>query len=39
MHEIFLDIEKANEIINNWNTFMQLHAYMYSLANNPMQYK
>jgi hypothetical protein len=39
MHEIFLNIEKANEILNNWNPYMQLHAYMDSLANNSMQYK
>ncbi len=33
MHGIFLNIGKTNEILNNWNTYMQLHAYMYSLDN------
>jgi hypothetical protein len=44
MHTLFLNIEKANEILNNWNPYMYMHlsgsdGYMDSLANNPMQYK
>jgi hypothetical protein len=39
MHEIFLNIENTNEILNNWHPYMQSVAYKNSLTNNYMQYK
>jgi len=39
MRDLFLNIEKMNEILNNWNTYMHTVAYMDALTNNSDQYK
>ena len=33
MQTLFLNIVIMNEKLNNWNTYMQRRAYMYSLIN------
>ena len=39
MQTLFLNIVFMNEKLNNWNTYMQLHAGMYSQTTNSVQYK
>lgn len=37
-HGIFLNLKNTSGKRNKWNDRLQLHAYMYSLTNNSMQY-
>jgi hypothetical protein len=36
---VILNIEILDNIENNWDVDMQLHAYLRSLTNNSVQYK
>ena len=39
MQTLFLNIVNKSEKQNNWNTYMQHRAYMYSQTNKSVQYK
>jgi hypothetical protein len=39
MRDLFLNIEKMNENLNNWNPYMHACVYMDSLTDNSVQYK
>jgi len=39
MQSIFLNSVNLKDLINNWNIYMQLNAYIHSLVNNSVQYK